>query len=195
MKIGVLALQGAFLDHMKVLARCGCEAVQIKLPDQLDEIDGLIIPGGESTTIGKLMMEFNFKEAINAKINEGMPVFGTCAGMILLAKNIYEREQPNLGVLDVTVKRNAFGRQVDSFEAPVTIGEIGDSPFLAVFIRAPYFMDVNPNVNILAEYEGKIVMVRQDNLLACAFHPELTQDNRVHQYFIDMIKEQDKTKK
>jgi 5'-phosphate synthase pdxT subunit len=189
MKIGVLALQGAFIDHAKVLNRCGCEAIQVKLPEQLEMVDGLIIPGGESTTIGKLMVDFHLKDPIIAKVQEGMPVFGTCAGMILLAKEIDGSDQVRLGVMDVAVKRNAFGRQVDSFEAPVKIDVLGEPPFSAVFIRAPYFLELKPNVSILAEYDGKIVMARQGNLLACAFHPELTEDNRVHRYFMDMIRE------
>jgi 5'-phosphate synthase pdxT subunit len=189
MKIGVLALQGAFLDHAKVLARCGYEAIQVKLPKQLEEIEGLIIPGGESTTIGKLMICFQLKDPIIAKVQEGMPVFGTCAGMILLAKEIDGSDQVRLGVMDVAVKRNAFGRQVDSFEAPVKIAALGETPFAAVFIRAPYFLEIKPNVSMLAEHDGKVVMARQGNLLACAFHPELTKDDRVHRYFLEMISE------
>ncbi|MDW7674456.1 MAG: pyridoxal 5'-phosphate synthase glutaminase subunit PdxT [Bacillota bacterium] len=188
MKIGVLALQGAFLDHKKVLERCGVEVVHVRLPEHLEEVQGIIIPGGESTTIGKLMIDFGLKGILTEKIEAGMPVFGTCAGMILLAKNIYETDQPRLGIMDITVKRNAFGRQVDSFEAMVNIPVLGNV-FPAVFIRAPYIMEIEPNVSILAEFDGKIVMARQGNILACAFHPELTNDDRIHQYFISMIKE------
>lgn len=188
MKIGVLALQGAFREHKKAIEKCGCEAIEVRLPEHMEEIEGLIIPGGESTTIGKLIIDFGLKDIINEKIEVGMPVLGTCAGMILLAKDIYHSDQPRLGVMDITVKRNAFGRQIDSFETPIQIGVLGES-YPAVFIRAPYITEIKPNVSILAEYEGKVIMARQGNILACAFHPELTDDDRIHQYFIKMINE------
>lgn len=188
MKIGILALQGAFLEHKKCLEKLGCQVSEIRLPEQLNEIQGLIIPGGESTTIGKLMNDFALYEPIIKRVEEGMPIFGTCAGMILLAKDIYSSDQPRLGVMDVCVKRNAFGRQVDSFQTMIDIPVLGNS-YPAVFIRAPYFWEIQPNVSILAEHENKIIMARQGNILACAFHPELTEDLRVHEYFVNMIRE------
>ena len=187
MRIGVLALQGAFREHQRLLAACGVEAVQIRKPEELAQIDGLIIPGGESTTIGKLMVQFGLDKAIQAAAGQGMPVFGTCAGMIMMAKGVKGRPQFSLGLLDVDVERNGFGRQVDSFEADLEIPALGEKPYHAVFIRAPFVAGAEADVEILAEYAGRIVMVRQGNFLGTAFHPELTDDLRIHQYFKQMI--------
>lgn len=186
MKVGVLALQGAFREHEQALKACGCDTVQVKKAGQLEDIKGLIIPGGESTTIGKLLVDFDIMEPLRKKIEQGMPVFGTCAGMIVLAKEIVGSNQPRLGVMDIVAKRNAFGRQVDSFEIPLKIAGF-DSPFTGVFIRAPYLESVGSDVEVLAEVEGKIVFARQNNLLAAAFHPELTDDLRIHKYFLNMV--------
>ncbi len=185
MKVGVLALQGAFREHEKLLAACGVEPVQIRKPQHLDQISALVIPGGESTTIGKLMNEFKLFEPVVKLGREGLPVFGTCAGLILLARDIAGSEQPRIGLMDICVERNAFGRQVDSFEASLDIPVIGRQPFRAVFIRAPYILETSSGVEVLARFQEKIVFARQGRLLAAAFHPELTGDLRVHQYFLE----------
>jgi len=187
MKIGVIAMQGAFREHEQTLARLGVETLRIRRPEQLSLVDGVIIPGGESTTIGKLLGDFNLMEPLREKILKGLPVFGTCAGMILLAKEIENSNQPRIGTMDIKVARNAFGRQVDSFEIDLVIPEVGQEPVRAVFIRAPYILEVNPNVQILAKVEDKIVMARQENMLVSAFHPELTDDLRIHRYFIEKV--------
>ncbi|MFZ5634239.1 MAG: pyridoxal 5'-phosphate synthase glutaminase subunit PdxT [Bacillota bacterium] len=186
MLIGVLALQGAFREHEKMLQACGenIKTRQIRLPDQLEDVDGLVIPGGESTTMGKLMAEYGLLEPVRELARKGVPVFGTCAGLIMLAKDIAGSNQPRLGLMDMLVERNAFGRQVDSFETDLPVAGIGSGPFRAVFIRAPYIIKVGPGVEILARYGEKIVCARQGNLLAAAFHPELTGDKRMHQYFL-----------
>jgi len=190
MKIGVLALQGAFREHIKSLKKCEVEGIEIRKPEQLDDIQGLIIPGGESTTIGLLMDKFNLTAKILDRAQQGMPIFGTCAGMIMLAKEIVNSEQFSLGLMDITVRRNAFGRQQESFEKPLDIPTLGKEPFNAVFIRAPYIEKVAPNVGILCQIDDeKIVFVRQGNYLAASFHPELTPDLRVHRYFIKMVKD------
>lgn len=188
MRIGVLALQGAFIEHERVLTKLGCDTVQIRKKEQLENIDGLIIPGGESTTIGKLMTEFQLLDTIKHRANEGMPVFGTCAGLILLAKEIVASEQPRLGLMNIVAHRNAFGRQVDSFETDLDIKGIESGPFKAVFIRAPYIKEAGEGVNVLATVNDKIVFAKENNLLAAAFHPELTDDTRIHEYFLKMIK-------
>lgn len=188
-RVGVLALQGAFREHRQVLEELGCDVVEVRKASDLDGIQGLIIPGGESTTIGKLLKVDEMGEKIKELGAKDMPIFGTCAGMILLSKTIVDSEQYRLGLMDTVVERNAFGRQVESFETDLRVPALGAAPLRAVFIRAPYLREVAPNVGILAEYNGKIVFVRQGNLLASAFHPELTPDHRVHQYFINMIDE------
>ncbi|MCC7164350.1 MAG: pyridoxal 5'-phosphate synthase glutaminase subunit PdxT [Anaerolineae bacterium] len=189
MKIGVLALQGAFREHVAMLRGLGVDAVEVRLPEELRAVDGLIIPGGESTTIGKIATQYGLTEPIRELAAQGKPVWGTCAGMIVLAKDVGMR-QPLVGVMDVTVKRNAFGRQVDSFETDLNIPAIqnGDpTPFHAIFIRAPLMETVGKNVQVLATLEdGTIVAARQGNLLATSFHPELTQDGRFHKYFLAM---------
>ncbi|WP_066634191.1 pyridoxal 5'-phosphate synthase glutaminase subunit PdxT [Desulfolucanica intricata] len=187
MLIGVLALQGAFREHQKILADCGVDSVQVRKPEQLTSIDALIIPGGESTTMGKLLKEFTLFKPIIEKAQNGMPVFGTCAGLIMLAKEIKSSNQPSLGLMDMVVERNAFGRQVDSFEADLDIDCLGSEPFRAVFIRAPYIDQVSESVQVLAKYQDKIVLARQGRYLAAAFHPELTNDTRLHNYFINMV--------
>jgi len=189
MEIGVLALQGAFREHRKMLKDCGASSREVRKPEQLEGLDGIIIPGGESTTIGKLMEEYGLIEPIRDMANEGVPVFGTCAGLVLLAREIENSAQPRLGLMDIVVVRNGFGRQAESFEADVEINILGFSPFRGVFIRAPYIKKISPNIGILASYEDKVVFARQGNLLACSFHPELTDDLRVHRYFLQMVEQ------
>lgn len=188
MKIGVLALQGAFIEHNKMLTRLGVTAVEARLPHQLAELDGLIIPGGESTTIGKLASAYGLIEPLR-QFAAAKPTWGTCAGMIFLAKDIGMQQQPILGAMDITVDRNAFGRQINSFETDLAIAEIGDQLFHAVFIRAPVVTAVEAPVAVLARLDdGRIVAVRQGHLLATAFHPELTDDLRLHSYFCGIVK-------
>lgn len=185
MRIGVLALQGAFVEHIAVLRRLGVEALPVRLPQQLEGLDGLIIPGGESTTIGKLMETYGLLEPLRRTIEQGLPVYGTCAGMILLARDIGAGAQPILGQMDIVVKRNAFGRQLDSFEGDIAIPELGETPFHAVFIRAPRIEHVGPAARALASLDdGTVVAAQQGTLLATAFHPELSGDTRMHQHFV-----------
>ena len=185
MKIGVLALQGAFIEHIKALRSLDVEVVEVRKPEQLRNLDGLIIPGGESTTFGKLAVEYGLIEPMRALCDAGKPVWGTCAGMIFLAKEV-GRAQPLLGVMDVQVKRNAFGRQVDSFEIDLDISALEPrAPFHAIFIRAPLIERVGNDVEVLAKLEdGTIVAARQGNLVVTSFHPELTNDTRFHKYFL-----------
>jgi pyridoxal 5'-phosphate synthase pdxT subunit len=193
MKIGVLALQGDFIEHIHILKSLGVEAIEVRKAEQLPDLDGLIIPGGESTTFGKLAAEFGLIEPLRAFCHAGKPVWGTCAGMIFLAKDV-GRKQPVLGLMDVKVKRNAFGRQVDSFEQDLDVPAISAAengqarPFHAVFIRAPMLESVGKGVEVLATLDdGTIVAARQGNLMATSFHPELTQDTRFHRYFVERL--------
>ena len=188
MKIGVLCLQGAVSEHGEALASCGADVEYVKSKEQLKEIDGLIIPGGESTTIGKLIERFGLMEPIRKLAAAGTPVYGTCAGLILLSRTIPGPGQFLLGLMDTTVSRNAYGRQRESFEADLDIPVLGKEPYRAVFIRAPQILEHGPNVHVLAEYNGSPVAARQDNLLVTSFHPELTDDNRMHCYFLEMAK-------
>lgn len=186
-KIGVLALQGDYLEHIQTLQRIGVETKEIKLPEDLENINGIIMPGGESTTIARLLDVFNLREPLSKKINDGLPVWGTCAGMILLAKKLIQNKPVPLGLMDITVNRNAFGRQIDSFEVPLIIKPLGDKPLFAAFIRAPEITEAGPGVEILSKLEdGTIVAARQKNILATSFHPELTSDSRFHEYFINI---------
>ena len=182
--VGVLALQGAFREHVAAVASLGATAREVRQLKDIEGIDALIIPGGESTTIGKLLNEWNMLEPLRQRILDGMPVYGSCAGLILLCREIENSDQPRLGVLDATVRRNAFGRQVDSFETDLNIPEIGADPIPAVFIRAPVITGVGAGVTVLAEVKGQAVAVRQNNILATSFHPELTPDTRMHSYFL-----------
>jgi len=213
MRVGVLALQGDFAEHIAILRSMDgklleqvdshplrsvpdidrgpvepIEAVEVRLPDQLAAIDGLILPGGESTTIGKLMVDYSLLEPLHRRIASGMPVFGTCAGAILLARDIGGCDQPHIGVMDLVIRRNAFGRQLQSFETDLSIASLGDPPLRAVFIRAPVIEAVGTGVEVLARLQdGTIVAARQRNMLVTAFHPELTADIRLHRYFIRMV--------
>lgn len=189
MKIGVLALQGAFIEHIQMLAQLGIEAVEVRLPAHLAGLDGLIIPGGESTTIGKLAASYGLIEPLRL-FAKAKPTWGTCAGMIFLAKDIGIDEQPILAAMDIQVNRNAFGRQIDSFETDLSIEGLGGEPFHAVFIRAPVVTQAGETVSVLARLDdGRIAAVRQGHLLATAFHPELTADLRLHAYFCDIVTE------
>ncbi len=201
-KVGVLALQGAFIEHEQVLRQLGAEVQQVRLPRDLIGIEGLIIPGGESTAIGKLMIRWELIEPIKEMVAEGKAVWGTCAGMILLAKDIGGLDQPLIGLMDIKVKRNAFGSQLESFEAELEVTGLGSNSFHGVFIRAPYIESIDETkgvekVAVLREHEaarnvpeGEImVAARQKNMLATAFHPELTNDPRFHQLFLGMVED------
>lgn len=185
-RVGVLALQGDVREHLRILDELGVEAVEVKKPDQVGQVDALIVPGGESTTIGKLAARFGLLEPLRSAIEGGLAVYGTCAGMILLAGAVTEGDQHLLGVLDVVVKRNAFGRQNESFEAELVVDGL-QAPFPAVFIRAPWIEKVGSDVEVLSEVDDHPVMVRQGRILATSFHPELTGDGRIHQMLLDSI--------
>jgi len=189
MRIGVLALQGAVAEHMRMLEKAGAEAVAVKRTEQLDRIDGIIIPGGESTTIGKLMNTYGFVDPLRSFSAQGKPIIGTCAGLILIAKTIEGgTPEEHLALMDMKVARNAFGRQRESFEADLDVKGVGGQ-VRAVFIRAPIILETGPQVEVLSEYGGRIVAARQQHLLATSFHPELTEDHRLHAYFLDMVKQ------
>ena len=184
MKVGVLSLQGAVEEHLEMIKRCGFEGIKVKTVGDLEKIDRLIIPGGESTAIGKLAKIYSLDREISKRGREGMPIFGTCAGMILLANKVVGNEQIRFNLIDIVVERNAFGRQVDSFEVDLNIENFTGKPFRAVFIRAPYIKKIGSNVKVLAKFKGKIIMAQQKNILVSSFHPELTEDIRVHKYFL-----------
>lgn len=189
MRIGVLSLQGDVREHILALRRCGVDAAPVRYAEEIEACDGLIIPGGESTTIGKLIARYGLKEAVRSLPQRGRPVFGTCAGLIMLARDIEGSDQFRLGLMDMVVRRNAFGRQVESFEADLDIPALGEAPFRGVFIRAPIIHSVGPDVEVLACHDGDIVLARQGKLLTAAFHPELTDDLRVHRYFLGLGKD------
>ncbi|MGE8207765.1 pyridoxal 5'-phosphate synthase glutaminase subunit PdxT [Heyndrickxia sp. NPDC080065] len=186
-KIGVLGLQGAVSEHVQAIESCGEEAIVIKKKEQLDEVDGLILPGGESTTMRRLLDQYDFMDKLRDFGKQEKPMFGTCAGLILLAKNIKGYDQPHIGLMDVTVERNSFGRQKESFEADLAISGVTDH-FNAVFIRAPHILEAGEDVEVLAKCDGRIVAARDRHILGCSFHPELTDDHRFTQYFINMVK-------
>lgn len=188
MRIGVLASQGAFAEHIAILRQLEVEALPVRLLQGLRGLDGLIIPGGESTSISKLIRDYNLMSEIRELAKNGLPVFGTCAGMILLANKISDSDAEPIGVMDITVRRNAFGRQTDSFETELKIPVLGEKPFPGIFIRAPVIERAGGEVEILARLaDGTDVAARQKKLLASAFHPELTNDLRFHQYFLDIV--------
>jgi 5'-phosphate synthase pdxT subunit len=190
-KIGVLALQGAVREHLQMLARCGARGIPVKYPSELLSCEGLIIPGGESTTIGKLIVRNGFLDLLKKRAAEGLPIFGTCAGLIVLARQVTEGSQPLLGFMDIVAHRNAFGRQVDSFEADLRVTGIEEEEkaFRGVFIRAPWIEEVGEGVEVMSVWREKIVMARQERFLVAAFHPELTDDERIHRYFLRMVDE------
>lgn len=186
LKIGVLALQGDFKEHIEMLKKCNADAVSVRLPEDLDNVDGLIIPGGESTTIGNLMQRHKLDKEIIKQHKQGMALYGTCAGAILLSKNIVGSEQPRLSLLDISVKRNDYGRQIDSFETELSIDKIGK--FKGIFIRAPVIEILYNGIKVLSKFNNNPVLIQKNNILASTFHPELTNDKRVHQYFIEIVK-------
>jgi len=186
-RVGVLALQGDVVEHVRALERSGARAVEVRTPEDLASVDALVVPGGESTTVIRLLDRFGLTEPIRARVRGGMPFWGTCMGMIVAAHDVAGLDQTTLDLLDVTVRRNAFGRQVDSAEVPLQIPALGAEPFPAVFIRAPWIERTGPSVETLAERDGHGVMVRAGNVLGTSFHPELTHDDRVHGYFLGMI--------
>ncbi|MFE6688893.1 pyridoxal 5'-phosphate synthase glutaminase subunit PdxT [Streptomyces sp. NPDC057743] len=188
--IGVLALQGDVREHLKALADAGSEARPVRRPEELDGVDGLVIPGGESTTMSKLAVTFGMLEPLRAFVRAGRPVYGTCAGMIMVADKLLDgrEDQETLGGIDMIVRRNAFGRQNESFEAAVEVAGIDGGPVEGVFIRAPWVESVGASVDVLATYGGHTVAVRQGNVLATSFHPELTGDHRIHALFVDMVR-------
>ena len=188
-RVGVLGLQGDFAEHLHTLRGIGAEGIDVRRPEQLDDVDALIIPGGESTTIGKLADRYGFIPKLRERIAEGMPVWGTCAGAIFMAKDVPGHPHPLLSAMDISVERNAFGRQQDSFEADLEVRDIGGAPYHAVFIRAPRITKTGADVQTIAELaDGTIVAARQGNLLATSFHPELTPDDRFHSYFLSLGK-------
>ncbi len=192
--VGVLALQGDVVEHLRALREAGAEPIVVRRPDELDGVDGLIIPGGESTTMWKLIDVFGLAEQLRKLIHGGLPVFGSCAGLIMLADRLPDPAagQQTLGGIDMTVRRNAFGRQVDSFERDLEVAGLDGPPYRAIFIRAPWVEDVGSGVEVLATDPGtsRIVAVRQGRALATSFHPELTPDRRIHQMFVDMVRDQ-----
>ncbi len=188
MRIGILAIQGGFSLHHKILEKLGIETIEIRLPEDLSDVDGLIIPGGESTTLALLMEKYNLFDEIKAKAEDGLPVWGTCAGAIMLG-NGNERPQPRLELINVEISRNAYGRQIDSFVTPLKVKGF-NSPYPGVFIRAPKLVKTSPSVEIVSRYNSEPVMALQDNILVTSFHPELTSDTRIHEFFIESIKKE-----
>ena len=191
LKIGILAVQGDFAENKLMLTNLDIDAVEIRLPEQLEDIDGLIIPGGESTTIAQLLDIFDIKNSIITKAKSGMPIWGTCAGMIMLANSLTDKRPTPLKLMNTVVSRNAFGRQIDSFEENIEIKAIGHPKYRGIFIRAPMFIQIGEGVEVLGKLnDDNPVLVREKNLLASSFHPELTPDTRIHEYFIKMVKNQ-----
>jgi pyridoxal 5'-phosphate synthase pdxT subunit len=188
MRIGVLALQGSFAEHVQALRRLDAQPVEVRLPEHLQGIQGLVVPGGESTTIGKLLVSSGLLEPVRKLVAAGIPVYGTCAGMILLARDIGGLDQPLLGVMDIKVKRNAFGRQLESFEEDLFIPTLGEKAFHGIFIRAPLIEETGHGVEVLARLsDGRVVAAAEGRLLVSAFHPELTDDARMHEHFLRMV--------
>ena len=188
MRVGVLAMQGAVREHLEAVGRLGAEAVPVRTPEELSACQAVILPGGESTTIGKLMARYGLLEPVREHALAGKPLLGTCAGMILMARRILSaaQDQPHLAVMDITVERNAFGRQIESFEADLDFAGVDSGPVRAVFIRAPLIRSVGEGVEVLAMHDGRIVAARQGKLVALSFHPELTEDLRVHRFFLSL---------
>lgn len=187
MKIGVLAIQGDFTEHIAILSRLGISGREVRLPDQITDLDGLIIPGGESTTLSRLMSIYNLREPVSQLAHQNKALWGTCAGMIMMAHEITEEDPIPLQLMDIGVQRNAFGRQIDSFEQDLDISAFDSPPFHAIFIRAPIVVRVGESVKVISALpDGRPVAVRQGNLMATSFHPELTNDTRFHQYFLDL---------
>ena len=187
MLIGVLAIQGDFIEHINILQTLGVECREIRLPEQLSDVDGLIIPGGESTTLSRLLTRYNLRQPIKQLATDGKPLWGTCAGMIMMASEITENDPVPLEIMDIDVQRNAFGRQIDSFEQELEITGFDETPYHAIFIRAPVIKRVGSGISIMASLQdGRPVAVQQDNLMATSFHPELTKDSRFHTHFLNL---------
>lgn len=189
MKIGVLALQGSFKEHIDMLQSIKVKTVPVKLPEDLKKIKGLIIPGGESTTIAKLMIKNGLDKAIKKAFSSGLFIYGTCAGAIVLAKEVEGNNQPSLKLMDIMIKRNDYGRQIDSFEAELEVSDF-KRPFRGIFIRAPAVYHVGENLEVLSKFDGKPVLIKEGRLLVSTFHPELTADSRIHEYFLSIVKEE-----
>ncbi len=189
MRVGVLAVQGDFAEHVRALRRIGgIETAEIRAPDDLERIDGLVLPGGESTTMGKVMVDSGLMEPLRRMITEGLPVLATCAGTVMMARDIGGLQQPLIGAMDLVVRRNAFGRQLQSFETALSLDFLGDPPLRAIFIRAPAITSVGPGVSVLARLlDGTIVAAREGSMVATSFHPELTDDPRFHEYFVRLV--------
>jgi 5'-phosphate synthase pdxT subunit len=187
-QVGVLAVQGAFVEHEQALHEVGADTAQVRTPEQLDGLDGLVIPGGESTTFGLVAERSGLLPALREAVGSGLPVFGTCAGMIMHARATITGSQPLIGGMDIVVRRNAFGRQVASFEADIPVAGLGEPAVPAVFIRAPWIEDAGEGIDVLATCLGRAVAARQGDLLVTAFHPELTDDRRIHAMFVDMVR-------
>lgn len=185
--IGILALQGDIIKHARMIEKLGHRPLHVRYAEQLQQMDGLVLPGGESTTIGKLLVRFGLFEPLLDVLRHGLPVFGTCAGLILLAKKIEGSSQTRLGLMDITVTRNAYGPQIESFEADIRVPLLGETPVRAVFIRAPVVTAMAGEVEVLAHYEEKAVLLRQGQILGASFHPELTEDMRIHELFVETI--------
>ena len=189
MEVGVLAIQGDFAEHIAILCKLGVKAREVRLPEHFDSVEGLIIPGGESTTLSRLMTIYNLREPLVRMASEGRALWGTCAGMIMLSQEITEKDPIPLGIMDIGVQRNAFGRQVDSFEQNLDVSALGPDPFHGIFIRAPVIIRVGEGVEVLSELDpDRPVAVRQGNLMATSFHPELTNDHRFHSYFLELAR-------
>ncbi len=186
MKIGILGFQGAVIEHQRHIEKLGHEAVNVKYPEQLEELNGIILPGGESTTMGKLLVRTGMMEPLRRKIENGLPVWGTCAGMILLAKKLENDPVTHLAVMDICVRRNAYGTQIDSFDTALVIPAVTKREIPLVFIRAPYVTQAGERVDVLCRIDGHIVAAREDHMLVTSFHPELTEDSAFHRYFIEM---------
>lgn len=186
MKIGILGFQGAIVEHQRHITAIGHEPVIVRYPEQLDELDGIILPGGESTTMGKLLNRTRMMEPLRQKIEKGLPVWGTCAGMILLAKKLENDSRVHLGVMDIVVRRNAYGTQIDSFDVNTDIPEVSDRQIPLVFIRAPFITEIGVQVKVLCRIEGHVVAAREKNMLVTSFHPELTDHSDFHRYFAEM---------
>jgi 5'-phosphate synthase pdxT subunit len=189
LSVGVLALQGDFREHRVMLEGLGAHVREVRQPEQLDGLGGLVIPGGESTTQAKLMLDYGLLDALREFGRQGHPIYGSCAGLIALSRDTVEGGQPTLGLMDVVARRNAFGRQVHSFEADLDLEMVSGGPLRGVFIRAPWIEEAGPAVRVLARHEGHIVAAEQGNLLATAFHPEIAGDSRVHAYFLEKVRQ------
>jgi len=185
--VGVLALQGDVVEHVRALERIGATVREVKTARDLAEVDALIVPGGESTTVIKLLDRFELVEPIRARVRAGMPFWGTCMGMIVAAHDVADLDQPTLDLIDITVRRNAFGRQIASAEVPLDVPALGAEPFPAIFIRAPWVERAGPGVELIAQHDGHGVFVREKNVIGTSFHPELTGDDRVHRYFLSLL--------